>query len=1232
MITSRNNRFLKGRFCGLLIAVVLFCSVSAAQAAGQLPAGYTEVECITVTDQEQYIDTGFSPYYMTDIEAHFEVPDFSHDNIIYWTRGTGFSSFAFIIKADSADKTNKVRAYRVSNGQSGVEITLPEYLTEKDIWYSTKYVDNQTDNTFTVNDQTVSFVKAGGTERLPSIYLFRLHDVDRLYETVKAVVGIKLYSFKIIEGGATVANFVPCVRDADGIAGLYDTVRNTFYSNAGTGGSFGYDAKGGRLDITGFPENFGTPTPAYHGLYRLAAGEAVAVSCGATSIDSSGRRMTCIGWKLYDEDGTLLDSGNDTSFTYTHPTPAKNRRLEWVWQLSAVEGNVAAGDDGSVSPSGTAWYAIGTPITVTATPDAGKTFIKWTGDLPNGISTTAASVTFTPTAPFEMTANFGAGFYVATTGSDDGDGSEDHPFATISNAIEKADAAIASGAKFVRINVADGPYPENGLVVTNAIAIEGNAADRTAVKIGKSGARVFRIAHADAALKNLTVQNGTVTTSAAANAGGNVRLENGTVANCVLTGGGNSSITDGKGGNLYIGGGLVVDCLMTSPLLGNGAIGGSAYITGGTVSRCIIEQSPKANGNYTAQGAGAYLTGGVIENSLIRDNRCGRGALFLNSSAAKAVNCTIVGNTPEGNVGGVYVNNSSASVINCVIFGNGGTAKAEWRNEYGARFFNCVSTVENADGVNWTKLPLTNRSSYFDGDEYWTPLLGSPMVDTGDDSRYPSTSSQTDIAGNARISGSHIDIGCSEFDQSSFSYTATPASHPSILKGNTVDFVCTAAGAAGTVTFELDFGDGSSHLVTTDTQISHPYDVCGLFPTRIRAKDGDGEYGDWETMVVPIRVSEPDIYVSTEGSDANAGTATAPFLTVARALASLTNVTSACSTDVDGVTVHIATGTYEENALPAIASRVTVEGIASDRNAVKVGKTGARIFRLADEDAVLRNLTVTNGTVTSSSVADAGGNVRLEAGMVTNCVLTGGGDTSVTQEKGGNLYIASGKAVDCLMTNARPGRGAMGANAYMTGGCVSRCIIENTPAPSVYTAEGAGAYMTGGVIENCLLRNNNAGRGAICMNGACQAVNCTVVSNIPLILSNQGGIGGIYVMSASASVVNCVVYGNGGTAMAEWGNKNEARFFSCAFSADAAFTGANSTVLNLTDAAFKNFAGGDYRPKRGGALINAGDNTLYSTYATSELDLDGNERVLNRTIDLGCWEAGSSVGFCIIVR
>ena len=1486
-----------GNYLRLLIAALISFGAVAAQAAGTVPAGYTEVACITVTDQEQYIDTGFSPYYMTDIEAHFEVPDFSHDNIIYWTRATSFSSFAFIMKADSADKTNKVRAYRVSNGQSGVEITLPEYLTEKDIWYSTKYVDNQIDNTFTVNDQTVSFVKAGGTGRLPSIYLFRLNDVTGLYNDVKAVVGIKLYSFKIIEGGATVANFVPCVRDADGVAGLYDTVRNSFYTNAAaTGGSFGYEELAG-ITICPIPtqvhETFEPCRPEFVVSNRTSgatwtvggdiaspivdvayannygAGEATVTVTGkgeyagqrasgsftitATKLeddnlvttDTLARRYEVNGKYVYEfkstasaqtataKRGLVLSDyllvgggggggnnrgggggaggvanatgivgcyiGRDDTFAFavgaggagSAATNAKggnggatmftigdiNLNIpggggggSWnntggvagasggggaqnaaggagvagfgfagadgaAFNSSATGGGGGAGHAGyqantSTKVAGNGGEGIASSITgeevyygggggggggsndnykpgqggaggggngymiaagangvdglggggggggtgskggnggsgvvifavvpadfeidpipdqilvaggcepLPVVRDGGTLLVKdtdYTVSYADNDKPGTALMTITGINDFadkSITISFTVCFLVDSEAAAEGDGSVESPFATISNAIEKADAAIAGGAQSVTIRVADGTYPENGLVVTNAIVIEGNAADRTAVKIGKSGARVFRIAHDDAMLRNLTVQNGTVTAAAEAYAGGNVRLEAGTVANCVLTGGGTTSVTDDRGGNLYISGGSVVDCLMTSPLLGPGAYGGSAYIVGGVVSRCIIEKSPKPN-NYTAIGAGAYLKGGVIENCLIRDNRGGRSALYLDSATAKAVNCTIVGNTAEGNVGGVIVNHASASVINCVIFDNGGTATSEWGNKNAARFFNCVSTVENDSGINWIKLPSITKANYFEDDEFWTPLLGTPLVDSGSDSLYPSTSSQTDLAGNARVSGSHIDIGCSELDQSSFMYRATASSCPSVLKGSTVDFACYAAGATGTVTFELDFGDGSAHLVTTDTQISHRFEVCGLFPVRIRAKDGNGEYGDWQTLSTSICVSEADIYVSTVGSDANAGTEAAPFLTVAHALATLTNVISACATDVDGVTVHIADGTYEENALPAIASGVIVEGNASDRAAVKIGKSGTRIFRLADADAVLRNLTVQNGTVTAADISYAGGNIRLEAGMVTNCVLTGGSDT-VQDGKGLNLYISGGIAVDSLLTSPLVKSGTLGPGAYIAGGVVSRCIIEKAAKKtSTWLAIGAGAYMKGGVIENCLLRDNSAGKGTIYLDDAsAKAVNCTIVNNI-----EESGVGGgfvgVYVNNASASVVNCVVYGNGGTASKEWGNKNAARFFSCAFAADAAFTGANSTVLNLTDAAFKDAANGNYRPKRGGALINAGDNTLYSSYATSELDLDGNERVLNRTIDLGCWEVGSNLGFCIIVR
>lgn len=839
------------------------------------------------------------------------------------------------------------------------------------------------------------------------------------------------------------------------------------------------------------------------------------------------------------------------------------------------------------------------------------------------------TLAFTPSAPFDMTTEFGEVFYVAMTGNDENDGTDAFPLATVSAAIGKADAAIAGGAQSVMIHIADGSYPENGLVVTNAIVITGNQTDRTAVKIGVTGACIFTVNHADAVLMNLTVKDGKILSKN--DLGGNVHLNSGTVANCVLTGGGNTGLIDGKGGNLYISGGLVVNSLLTSPLSGPGIYGGNAYIAGGAVSCCIIEKTPKTS-SWLAIGAGAYLTGGIIENCLIRDNIAGKGAVYLDGTSAKAINCTIVNNTPstygnQGGVGGVYVNKNGASVANCIIFGNGGTENAEWSNQRGACFFNCVSTVENSSGENWTRLPFESKETYFQDDEFWMPLLSSPMIDGGSDLLYPSTSSQTDIAGNVRVSGNAIDIGCSEYNQNGFSFIATVNSYPSVLKGGTVDFVCSACGSDDTVTFELDFGDGSDNIVTTDVNISHRFDVAGLFRVRVRAKEGSKEYLDWVSLNVCICVAEADIYVSPHGDDANNGTAAAPFLTLARALSSLTNVTSACSTDVDGVTIHVADGPYEENALPAIASRVTVEGNAADRTAVKIGKSGARIFRLADEGAILRNLTVQNGTVTATGISSGGGNVRLEAGVVTNCVLTGASATK-QDSCGLNLSISGGIAVECLLTSPLVGSSPFGAGAHISGGVVSRCVIEKAPNKTgAWPAHGAGVYLTGGVIENSLLTGNVGGYGVLEFNGNGKAVNCTIVGNTP---TNAGG--GVTVETASASLINCAIFGNGSTAKNEWGSKNEARFFNCAFSADAAFAGVNSAIKNLTEADFRNYSAGDFRPKRKGALVNAGDNTLYLASNSSEIDLAGSKRIQGKIIDIGCYEASLGNGFTIFVR
>ena len=90
------------------------------------------------------------------------------------------------------------------------------------------------------------------------------------------------------------------------------------------------------LLVTGAPDFLGSPSPAYGGSVGLSAGDTREVSCGAAVVTNAAgnAEYRCAGWKLYNGAGAVVDSGSETSFTYTHPTPAVFRRLEWQWEVS----------------------------------------------------------------------------------------------------------------------------------------------------------------------------------------------------------------------------------------------------------------------------------------------------------------------------------------------------------------------------------------------------------------------------------------------------------------------------------------------------------------------------------------------------------------------------------------------------------------------------------------------------------------------------------------------------------------------------------------------------------------------------------------------------------------------------------------------------------------------------------------------------------------------------------
>ena len=90
------------------------------------------------------------------------------------------------------------------------------------------------------------------------------------------------------------------------------------------------------LLVTGVPDSLGSPSPAYGGIVGLSAGETREVTCGAAVVTNAAgnAEYRCAGWKLYNGAGAVVDSGFETTFTYTHPTPAAFRRLEWQWEAS----------------------------------------------------------------------------------------------------------------------------------------------------------------------------------------------------------------------------------------------------------------------------------------------------------------------------------------------------------------------------------------------------------------------------------------------------------------------------------------------------------------------------------------------------------------------------------------------------------------------------------------------------------------------------------------------------------------------------------------------------------------------------------------------------------------------------------------------------------------------------------------------------------------------------------
>ncbi len=168
-----------------------------------------------------------------------------------------------------------------------------------------------------------------------------------------------------------------------------------------------------------------------------------------------------------------------------------------------------------------------------------------------------------------------------------------------------------------------------------------------------------------------------------------------------------------------------------------GRDGGGAF--NGTLLDCVITNCAAKNG-----GGAAYS---ILMNCLVAGNRateCGGGAFYCT-----LLSCTIAGNSAGLTAGGAYSLGDTAA-YNSIVAGN------------------TASAVSGASGI--ADMCGNGVKCFTDGDPLFVDPAhgdyrlagGSPCIDAGYNELAPA---DTDLVGDARISGAAIDLGCYEYSQ-----------------------------------------------------------------------------------------------------------------------------------------------------------------------------------------------------------------------------------------------------------------------------------------------------------------------------------------------------------------------------------------------------------------------------------------------------------------------------------
>jgi len=267
--------------------------------------------------------------------------------------------------------------------------------------------------------------------------------------------------------------------------------------------------------------------------------------------------------------------------------------------------------------------------------------------------------------------------------------------------------------------------------------------------------------------------------------------------------------------------------------------------------------------------------------------------------------------------------------------------------------------------------------------------------------------------------------------------------------------------------------------------------------------------------------------------------------------------------------------------------------------------------------------TLNNCTLVRNAAETGGG---VYSGLLNGCMLMSNKVFSATGDAaGGGAY--SGTLNDCTLVDNTASTSDKG-NALGGGACkatLNTCTLSNNMAFATGTglAFGGGAYE--GTLRSSLITENTAvasgfgnasGGGGV--GGRAILFNCTVVKNTASSANGAAYGGGVNGWDSSnvCALHNSIVWDNFVRVSGFTQDNNWSTLVTVNYSCTTPLP-ASSTHSTTNDPLFVNAETGNYRLQSGSPCINAAQN---SYVATGAVDLDGNPRIHNGTVDMGAYE------------